>query len=159
MLRNDAGPAFGVRSYPGDEADWVVIRSELATLPFLSPCRVVVVEQADAFVTAFRPQLENYLGHAAAGVLILDVKTWASTTRLARLVPDEATIACKALRGQQVPGWCVQRAAAVYQKKLPHAAAQLLVELAGSALGALDQELAKLASDLGDASTISCEDA
>src|SRR5438876_1224901 len=113
MLLDDADPTFAMTTYPGETADWSVIRSELATLPFLSPCRVVVVELADPFVTTFRPQLEKYVGQPAAGALILEVKTWASNTRLAKLVPNDATILCKALRGQQVPGWCVQRAAAV----------------------------------------------
>src|SRR5205814_115297 len=82
---------------PGDKTDWSTVRAELDTLPFLSPRRVVVVEAADPFVTRHRAQLEKYVGQPAAnGVLILDVKAWPATTKLAKLVPDAQTIVCKA---------------------------------------------------------------
>ena len=158
LLLGDADPTFAQTAYPGDKADWSVVRSELATLPFLSPCRIVVIEQADPFVTAFRPQLEKYVGQPAKGILILDVKTWPATTKLAKLVPDDATIACRSLKPQQLPPWCVQRATSAYQKKLPNPAAQLLVELVGSSLGVLDQELAKLAAFVGRKPGIDSDD-
>ncbi|MFL5342553.1 MAG: DNA polymerase III subunit delta [Gemmataceae bacterium] len=158
LLLEDADPAFAVTAYPGDQADWSVVRSELATLPFLSPCRVVVVEQADPFVTANRPQLEKYVTQPAKGTLVLDVKTWPSTTKLAKLLPDDATIVCRSLKPQQLPPWCVQRATSEYQKKLPPAAAQLLVDLAGPSLGVLDQELAKLAAFVGQKPDIDIDD-
>ena len=158
LLLEGADPALAIASFPGEEADWSVIRSELATVPFLSPRRVVIVEQADPFVTNFRAQLEKYVGQPAAGVLILEVRTWPSNTRLAKLVPAEVTIACKELKAQQMPGWCAQRASAIYQKKLPNAAAQLLIELVGPSLGVFDQELAKLAAYVGDRAAIETED-
>src|SRR5437667_4862874 len=68
-LVGDADPAFAVSAYAGDRADWSTIRGELQTLPFLSPRRVVVIDQADPFVTEHRPQLEKYLAKPAPGVL------------------------------------------------------------------------------------------
>ena len=157
-LLEDADPAFALASYPGDKANWSTVRSELATLPFLSPRRVVVVEQADKFVTDHRPDLEKYVAAPAKGVLILDVKTWVSTTRLARAVPDEATVACKAIAPAQVPKWCALHAQTAYGKKLVAAAGQMLIEYVGPALGLLDQELAKLSAFVGDRKTITAED-
>src|SRR5438105_6332230 len=80
-LLEDADPSFALSSYAGDQADWSVIRSELATLPFLSPRRVVVIEQADKFITEHRSGLEKYVAAPSSGVLILEVKTWMSTTK------------------------------------------------------------------------------
>src|SRR5262249_26767311 len=154
----DADPAFAVSSYPADRADWSTVRGELQTLPFLSPRRVVVIDQADEFVSNNRQTLEKYVARPSPGVLILDVRTWQSTTRLAKLVPDEATIVCKVPKPLQLPGWCVQRATAEYGKKLAEPAAQLLVELTEPSLGLLDQELAKLATYVGEAPAISAED-
>jgi len=158
FLLEDADPDFALSAYPGDKADWSTVRSELATLPFLSPRRVVVIEQADPFVTEYRPQLEKYLAAPSKGVLILDVRTWPATTKLAKAVPDASTIVCKALKPAQLPPWCVARAKAEYDKKLAQPAARLLVELIEPSLGLLDQELAKLAAYVGDVATISAED-
>src|SRR5207244_3629139 len=83
-LLEDADPSFALSAYPGDAADWSVVRSELATIPFLSPRRVVVIEQADKFVTEHRSELEKYVAAPSSGVLILDVKTWMATTKLAK---------------------------------------------------------------------------
>jgi DNA polymerase-3 subunit delta len=118
----------------------------------------VIVENADPFVTRFRPQLEK---HAASvegesdprGVLVLDVKTWPATTKLAKQLGDAAVV-CKAVSVQKMPAWCVQRASAAHGKQLTAAASQLLVELIGPEMGQLDQELAKLAAHAGDAKRI-----
>src|SRR5262249_3886388 len=59
---------------------------------------------------------------------------------------------------QQLPPWCVQRAAAEHRKKLANPAAQLLVELVGPAMGVLDQELAKLAAYVGEKPGIDADD-
>src|SRR5262245_59078306 len=70
--------AFGLSSYTGETAEFPAIRDELATLPFLCPRRLVVVDNADPFVTNYRTQLEKYVAEpATSGVLVLDVKTWA----------------------------------------------------------------------------------
>jgi DNA polymerase-3 subunit delta len=158
LLLEDADPAFALSAYSGETANWSTIRSELETLPFLSPRRVVAVEQADPFVSEHRAQLEKYVAHPAKGTLILDVRTWQSTTKLAKALPDEAQIACKALKPQQLPPWCVQRAKSGYAKKLSSAAADLLVALIEPSLGLLDQELAKLATYVGERATIDVDD-
>lgn len=137
---------FGLSTQEGEKATFAAIHDELQTLPFLSPRRLVVIEAADPFVSRHRPALEKYVAApAAAGVLVLDVKSWPSTTRLAKLVPSEATIACKALAAYRLPAWCIQWAAAQYGKQLRPAAAELLANLVGADMGQLDQELAKLA--------------
>src|SRR5579859_4403936 len=118
LLLEEADPAFALSSYSGDTADWSTIRSELATLPFLSPRRVVVIEQADKFVTEHRSDLEKYVAAPSNGVLILDVRTWASNTKLAKAVPDAATVACKSLPPGQLPRWCVQHAQIAFKKNL-----------------------------------------
>ncbi len=54
MLLEDADPAFALSVYPGETANWSTIRGELDTLPFLSPRRVILIEQADSFVSEHR---------------------------------------------------------------------------------------------------------
>lgn len=154
-----ADPAFAWTVFPGAEANWSTVRSELDTLPFLSPIRVVVIEAADTFVTEHRSTLEKYVAQPArTGVLILDVKSWPANTRLAKLVPEAATIVCKVGKSDTVARWCTKRAQSAHKKTLPADAATWLVELVGLDMGLLDQEIAKLATYVGSAAAISRDD-
>jgi DNA polymerase III subunit delta len=152
-------PAFAVATYPGDKLEFSTLRNELDTLPFLAPCRIVVVENADAFVTENRPALEQYAARpSAVGVLVLEVKTFPETTKLAKAIPDAAKVACKSLPLYRLPAWCVEWAKSRHKKKLATDAAEILVELVGASMGTLDQELAKLAGAVGESPGIGVED-
>ena len=154
-----ADDAFGPSVFAGDRAVYSAVAGELATLPFLSPRRLVVVEDADAFVTRERPKLEKYVAApSATGVLVLDVQSWPANTKLAKLLPDEATIVCKAPAESRLPAWCVQWCSTRHGKQLTAAAAALLVDLVGAEMGRLDQEMEKLAVYVGDAKRVGEED-
>ncbi len=159
QILGDADPAFALSTYAGDKADFAAIRSELDTLPFLADCRLVIVEQADPFVTKFRSNLEKYVEKPAEkGVLVLEVKSWPSNTKLAKLVPDAATIVGKAPPAYKLPAWCVEWAKTAYGKKLAAPASQLLLEHVGPQMGLLDAELEKLAVYIGAKATIEAAD-
>lgn len=150
---------FALSTYPGDKATWAQVHDELQTLPFLAPRRLVVVEEADPFVSRERTRLEKFVQELPGkgkitGVLVLDVNTWASTTRLAKMLPEPSLITCKAPASHHLPQWCVTWCAARHQKQLAATAARLLVELVGPQMGLLDQELNKLALYAGDAPRI-----
>jgi DNA polymerase-3 subunit delta len=150
---------FSLSSYPGDKAEFSAVRNELETLPFLGQRRLVIIENADPFVTRHRQALESYVRQPAEkGILVLDVKTWPANTRLAKLVPAEATLVCKAPAAYRLPDWCVQWARSEYGKELPLPAAKLLVELVGADMGRLDQELAKLSAYAGTASRVEMQE-
>jgi DNA polymerase-3 subunit delta len=158
----DEDPAFAVSVYSGDKLDFSTVRNDLETLPFLAPCRVVIVESADPFVTNFRGELEAYVAKpSSVGVLVLDVKTFPETTKLAKALPDGAKLACKAppaYKAFELKPWCIQWAKTAHQKALAPEAAELLLELIGPAMGLLDSELAKLAVAVGPRGTISADD-
>jgi DNA polymerase-3 subunit delta len=150
--------AMGLSTYEGDKAEFSTIRSELETLPFLSPRRLIIIEKADPFVTKHRAALEKYVANpSATGVLVLDVTSWPATTKLAKALAGDATITCKAPSAHKLPDWCIQRAAA-HGKQLTAQAARVLVDLVGPEMGLLDQELAKLAIYVGDAKRIDPDD-
>jgi DNA polymerase-3 subunit delta len=155
IVLGDADPEYGVTTFPGDKADFSTVRNELDSVSFFSERRLVVVDQADPFVTKFRPQLEAYVAEpSAAGVLVLDVKAFPATTKLAKAVPDAAHIVCKGPPEYRLPLWSVEWCQTQYGKKLTTPAAQLLVELVGPAMGVIDQELQKLKDYVGDRPTI-----
>jgi DNA polymerase-3 subunit delta len=142
---------FGLSTVAGDEASFADVQDELHTLPLVGERRLVIVENADPFVTEHRAALEKYVAEPAArGVLVLHVNSWPSNTRLAKLLGSNATIACNALHPSGLPNWCVTWCASRYQKQLTPAAARLLVDLVGAEMGLLDQELAKLATYVGE---------
>jgi DNA polymerase-3 subunit delta len=151
--------SFALSRFAGERATLGEVLADVETLPFLAPLRLVLVEEADAFVSKYRAQLEKYLGKPArAGILVLEVKSWPATTRLAKLLDATASIQCKALTGQQLPGWCIRRLKQQYDKTLSQQGARLLVELVGNELGLLDQELGKLASYAGENTKVDFED-
>src|SRR6476660_7795969 len=65
--------------------DWRDIADELATASLFgggNP-RLVILERADAFVSANRQKLEDYVNKPSkSGLLILEVDEWPATTRL-----------------------------------------------------------------------------
>lgn len=98
VVVGDADPEFAVTTFPGDKTDFSTVRNELDSVSFFSERRMVVVDQADAFVTKFRPQLEAYVAAPAEkGVLVLDVKSFPTNTKLAKAVPEPSHIICRAL--------------------------------------------------------------
>ena len=132
--------------HAGDTATWADVFDDLDTVAFFEARRVVVVENADKFVTQYRSDLEAKVSTLSkAATLVLDVKAWPSNTRLAKLVDSSATIACKAPPPFKMPSWCSEWAKVEHGKELPAQAASLLVELIGPEMGLLDQEIAKLA--------------
>jgi DNA polymerase-3 subunit delta len=159
VLGDGEDAVFGVSVHAGDKVSLAAIYDELQTVPFLTPCRLVVVENADSFVSRFRVQLEKYVAKpSATGVLVLDVKSWPTNTRLAKILEGDATLVCKTPAAYRLPAWCSQWAVARYGKQLPSEAAKLLVDLIGAEMGLLDQELAKLASYVGTAARIETGD-
>lgn len=151
--------SLALAQYGGDKVDWSTVLSDLSTLPFLTPRRVVCVESADKFVSEHRGALEKYVVKPSpVGVLILEVKTFPETTKLAKALPDGAKLVCKAPYESRLASWCVEWSHSRHGKKLSADAAQLLVELVGPTLGLLDQELAKLATAVADAAIITAQE-
>jgi DNA polymerase III subunit delta len=166
-ILGDADPAFAVSVYSGDKLDFSTVRNDLDTPSFLAPCRIVIVEDADkkptpnseAFLSLHRAALEKDAAKpSSVGVLVLDVKTFPETTKLAKALPDAAKIVCKSPYTDKLIAWCIGWAKNRHNKRLTPDAAGLLVELVGPAMGLLDQELEKLATAIGAKPAIEAED-
>jgi DNA polymerase-3 subunit delta len=155
----DEDPEFAVSSYSGENIDFSAVRNDLETLPFFCAARFVVVEQADEFVSENREALERYFASpSSVGVLLLEVKAFPETTKLAKALPDSAKLQCKTPTGDRLTAWCTKWAKTQHQKTLGAAAAVHLVELAGANMGLLASEIEKLSSALGNQPEIKPED-
>jgi DNA polymerase-3 subunit delta len=123
------------------------ILDELRTTPFLTDKRVVVVKQADDFVSQNRQWLEKYFdAPCPTGRLILTVKNWDARTKLAKKLPKAGKlISITKPKPGQLPERLVKYANDAYGKKISRESAELLVELTGDELGRLYSEIDKLA--------------
>lgn len=149
-----------ISRFRGSDCERRAVMDELRTVSMWGDRRVVVIENADPFVSENRAELERYLAAPARGaVLILAVKSWAKNTRLTKAVARNGLpIECSELKGAKLLHWLKETAASQHEKQLTQSAAALMVELAGTSVGLLSQELAKLAAYVGKNRRIGEED-
>ena len=146
-----------LHAVPGRQAEWRDVADELFTVSlFGSGGRMVLLQEADDFVSAHRQQLEAYVANpSAAGTLLLDVKSWPRNTRLAKaILKSGITVDCRAPQRKagnrtvsdraRIVDWIRGHGRAVHQVQLDRVAAEQLLDLSGEHFGMLDQELAKL---------------
>jgi DNA polymerase-3 subunit delta len=159
LVLGDEANELAITVFNGETLEMSAVRDELDTLPFVGPARVVVVENADPFITEHREALERYVASPSKlGVLILDAKTFPETTKLAKALPDAAKLQCKSPPPVRLPDWCVGWAKSQFQKQLQADAAHMLVDLIGPSIGLLAQEIDKLSTAIGPKPAIGCPD-
>ncbi len=113
--------------------------------------RLVLVEDADKFVTTYRADLEKWVEKSASsattnGVLLLVLQSFAANTKLYKMVSQAGLmIEAKAVAEKDIPKWIIGWAKNVHRVKCDADAAELLCQHVGAEHGLLDQELAKLA--------------
>jgi DNA polymerase-3 subunit delta len=155
VLGNDPDH-LGLTRFAGDQVDLKTVCDELRTISMWGVSRLVAVDEADRFVSENREGLERYLQKPAKNsVLVLDVKTWPKTTRLAKAVPKVGLdLECSPLSGNDLIRWMADTAKNEHGKSLSRESAALIRDLAGDDLGLLEQELAKLSAFVGERKTI-----
>lgn len=136
------------------------VLDELRTSPLLASRRVVIVHDADDFVTRHRAALEKYLANpCTTASLILLVKSLRARDRLARLAGEIGEVMdCSGPDEGSLRGW-ILRMAKDRGKRISREAAGLLAAWVGPDLGRLDAEIEKLALYVGRRDEISAEDA
>lgn len=147
---------LALRRFSGREIDLTAVLDELRTVSMWSARQLVCVEEADDFVTKYRGNLEKYLEKPSRkSVLVLEVRTWPSNTRLAKKAAEIGLpLDCNSLKPAELFTWLIECSRARHGRKLERAAAETLVDLAGTELGLLDQELEKLAAFVGEQGAI-----
>ena len=123
------------------------ILDELRTAPFLTERRVVIVKDADKFVSDNRTLLEKYFDNPCpTGTLILTVSSWPSQTKLAKKLPKVGKLISVAQpSASQLPSRLIRYADDAHDKDLTADAAELLIETSGDNLIQLYGEIDKLA--------------
>ena len=151
---------FSVKRFEGRELEMRDVMDTLSTRALFGGGRnLVIIDEADEFVSKNRPALEDYVAKPKkASVLILDVKLWPATTRLFKAVAESGLqIECKFPAPARLLKWLTSWSQKHHQAKLEPDAAELLAETVESEMGLFDQELAKLAAMAGPNGTITAK--
>lgn len=158
MTRQGADPQLCVARFDAS-ASLAEILDELRTLPFLAPLRVVIIRDADDFVSAHRSALEEYLQQPCpTSTLVLVVSSWPANWRLAKLVGKIGEKRDCSLPDSERLTDRLNDAAARRGKHIEPDAAELLAEWIGRDLAALEGEIEKLSIYVGERDPITMAD-
>jgi DNA polymerase III delta subunit len=129
----------------GERAELADVLDELRSFAMFGGAKLVVVRDADAFISRFREQLEDYVASPSqSGTLVLRLNSLPSNQRIYKAIVKTGKIEdCNPPK--DAVRWAADHGQSAHAVKLTPDAARLLVELVGNDLGRLDGELAKLA--------------
>lgn len=145
--------------FDGRTCQWRDVLEELSTMAMFGGSRMALVDDADDFVSRYRPELEDYVAKPrTTGVLAICVGAWPSNTRLYKAVAASGLpVECTSPTGAPLTRWLSVWAQQTHKVQLSASAAESLSEMIGPELGLLDQELAKLALAAGPDAKITPE--
>ena len=129
----------------GERAELVDVLDELRSFAMFGGHKLVIVREADDFISRFREQLEKYLSSPVdSASLILRCAVLKKSTKIYRLIDKLGGIRlCEPPR--ELMRWIAGQAKDAHGITLTVESSRLLADLVGSDLGRLDNELAKLA--------------
>lgn len=167
LIHRVLGPhrdSMALSELDGETARLADVLDEVRTASLLAPVRLVILREADDFVSDNRDALEKYVqSPCPTGVLVLVCRTWPATTRLYKFVDKfGGNIPCNLPKPKELMPWLnrwlADQARDEYDRTLESAAARRLIDLIGPQLGLLDMELSKLATYVSPRTTIAVAD-
>lgn len=131
----------------GETAQLADVLDELRSYAMFGGAKLVVVRDADEFLTRFRAQVEDYAAAPSdSGTLVLRLPSLPRNQRIYKAIDKLGGIeACDPPK--DVARWAADRAKTAHGIALAPDAARMLPDLIGNDLGRIDNELAKLAID------------
>ncbi len=166
LLPPETDRSLALCTYDGTQTEeqggptFATVMDDLSTLPFLADRRVVLIREADRFITSFRERIEKYLASPApTATLILECRSLPRNTRLYKAAEacGGQLNECKKLAGRALMEFVITEAQA-RGKRLDPAAGARLCELIGRDQGLLAMEIEKLSLYVGDRSNITAND-
>jgi len=144
----------------GESAELAEVLDEVRTPSLLSAFRIVVVDDADDFISRNREAVEKYCSAPSeTGCLVLVCDSLPKSTRLHKILASkDSVVVCEAPRGRALVGWIQHRAKEQYGKVVGGAVAERLMDYLGDSTGSLDSELSKLAAYIGERNEITVAD-
>ena len=150
---------FNLNSFYGDEADGVVIRDALETLPMMGAVRVVVLKAAQDLKEKDWEHLGPLLEAPPSGVALICVASKIDRRKkhIKRFLENGVVVEFKRPYDNQIPAW-ISTLGKRRGLRLEPEAAGLIHQLVGSNLADLDSEISKLAQFLGERTSVGAED-
>jgi DNA polymerase III delta subunit len=131
----------------GERAELAEVLDELRSFAMFGGGKVVVVRDAEAFITRFREPLEEYVAAPSdSATLILRLPSLPKGQRIYKAIDKVGKIE-DCCPPRDLAKWVADRARSAHKVTLDADAARTLVDHIGADLGRLDNELAKLAID------------
>lgn len=132
--------------YDGETAQLGDVLDELQSFAmFGGGTKLVTVREADALITRYREQLEDYVNKpSTSATFVLRVGTLPATQRIAKAIAKIGAIESCA-PPKDLARWTIDHAKRAHKVTLMVDAAKVLVDYVGADLGRLDTELAKFA--------------
>ena len=140
----------------GDSTQLADTLDELRSFSMFGGYKLVVVRSADAFISKYREQLEDYLDKPSeAGTLLLRCDSLPKNQRIYKAIDKLGeVIACEPPKQPQLAGWIITHAKRAHDLIVGGEAAGVLADLIGPDLGRLDNEIAKLALQVEPGATL-----
>lgn len=136
----------------GETAKLADTLDELRSFSMFGGYKLVIIRNADDFVSKFREQMEDYAASPSdSGTLLLRLSSLPKNQRIYKAIDKVGQVmTCEPPKLNEIAGWIIRRAASHHQLKVTSDAAAVLSDLIGADLGRLDNELAKLALQVSD---------
>jgi len=162
ILPDEEGRAMALFQPRSDKVAVSEVFDELRTLPFMAKRRVVLIKDADKFITDNRGLLERYFDKPSpSGTLILTVNSWPKNTKLAKKLTAMGSGAqlfeISEIKANRLPAFVIDYTRSKHGKNISSNTAYLLVEFAGPDSGRLASEIDKLAVFVDEEKTITAE--
>jgi DNA polymerase-3 subunit delta len=134
--------------FDGERAALAEVLDELRSFAmFGNGAKLVVVRDADAFISTYRQQLEDYVSSPAqSATLVLRLSSLPSNQRIYKAIAKFGAIErCEPPAERELPAWIMNRAKSEHKIAVAPDAARILIERIGANLGQLDNEIGRLA--------------
>lgn len=131
----------------GEQADLAEVLDELRSFAMFGGSKIVIMRNADDFLTRFREPLENYAAApVSSATLVLRLSSLPKNQRIYKAIAKVGRVeACDPPPDRDLPRWIIERGKSVHKISLAADAAAMLADMIGNDLGRLDNELAKIA--------------
>ena len=133
--------------FDGEKAELANVLDDLRSFAMFGGGKVVVVRDADEFITRYREQLEDYVARPSdSATLVLRLNSLPSNQRIYKAIAKVGQIEdCNPPKDRDLPQWILRQGKSAHGVTLTSDAAALLADLLGGEMGRIDTELAKLA--------------
>jgi DNA polymerase-3 subunit delta len=145
-LSQHIGGEVSVVRFDGDSAQLADVLDEVRSMGLMDPHKLVVVDDAEEFVSRHRSALERFAASPPdTGSLVFRSEAW-NKGNLDKLIAKVGhIISCEPISAEAAATWAINRARKQHKVTLDRPTATLLVEHVGCDLYRLDSEIGKLA--------------